>query len=209
MLLKTKLMIGMGALILIMGTLLAFGYKKMAVLKTERNQAIKFDLARQDTLETYKNKLGITIARAEIQDLTNRNLRKLQEDERLFWIKQFETVNNRLNNVEQASRFTATIVGNFKIPLRDTTIVVNDSTFTVRTFDNHDQWLRVSGVVTPDTIEVIPNVKIDIQSVLVWQRRKFLGLRIGKKEYFAEAKTDNPYATITGMEITKIGRKRD
>src|SRR5687768_16421575 len=149
MLLKTKLMIGMGALILIMATLLAFGYKRMVVLKTERNQAIKFDLARQDTIETYKNKLGITIARAEIQDLTVRNLRKLQDDECLFWIKQFETVNYRLNNVEQASRFTASTVGNFKIPLRDTTIIVNDSTFKVRTFDNHDQWLRVSGVVTP------------------------------------------------------------
>ena len=113
--------------------------------------------------------------------------------------------------MEQISQYTAKVVGNFKIPLRDTTIVVNDSSYKVRTFDNHDQWLRVSGVVTPDTVEVIPFVKVNIKSVLIWERERWpgnkFGLRIGRKQYSSHGMTDNPYATITGMEVTDIVKK--
>jgi hypothetical protein len=210
MLLKTKLLIGTSALILIMGAIIFFGYRQNHRLRLERDQAISFDLARQDTVKQIRQENGKLVSQVEVQDLTIRNTRQLQSDERLTWITQFESVNKRLNNVEQASRFTAKVVANFKIPLRDTTIVMADSTVQhIRTFDNHDEWVRVSGVIMPDTIEVIPYVKIQIKAVLLWERKhKFLGIRFGKKEYFAEGMTDNPYATITGMEVTKIGKKR-
>jgi hypothetical protein len=164
-----------------------------------------------DSLQTYKTERGQLVATVEVQDLTIKNLQKLQDDPRLSWIKEIDAVNKRLNNVEQISQYTAKVVGNFKIPLRDTTIFVNDSSFKVRTFDNHDQWLRVSGVVTPDTVEVIPFVKVNIKSVLIWERERWpgkkFGLRVGRKQYSSHGMTDNPYATITRMEVTDIVKK--
>lgn len=211
MLLKTKIYIGVGILVMAMGAAIFLLTKQNKRLRLEKNQAISFDLARQDTIKIIRNENGKLSARIEVEDLTNRNLRALREDDRLFWITQLDIVNKRMNNVEQVSRTTARVVGNFKIPLRDTTIFVNDSLpQRVRTFDNHDKWLRVSGIITPDTIEVVPFVNIEIKTVIVWQRKhKLLGIRFGKKQYFGESVTENPYATITNMEITRIGRKRD
>jgi hypothetical protein len=213
MLLKTKLMIGMGAVIVALGTLLFLSEQRSQTRKVSWDQAVNFNLAATDSLKTYKTDKGKLVAVVETQELTIRNLQKMQDDPRVSWIKEIEAVNKRLNNVEQVSQFTAKVVANFKIPLRDTTILVNDSTFKVRTFDNHDEWLRVSGVVTPDTIEVIPFVKVNIKSVLLWERERWpgkkFGLKIGKKNYTAHGTTDNPYATITAIEVTKIGRMKD
>lgn len=201
----------MGALIIILCTVVTFAIKRSILNAKERDQAIAFNLATQDSLKTYKTERGQLVAAIEVQELTIRNLQRLEDDPRVSWIKEIEAVNKRLNNVEQVSQYTAKVVSNFKIPLRDTTIFINDSTFKVRTFDNHDQWLRVSGVVTPDTVEVIPFVKVNIKSVLIWERERWpgkkFGLRIGQKTYSTHAMTDNPYATITGMEITEIVRK--
>lgn len=209
--LKTKLMLGMGAVIIALGTLLFLSEQRSQTRKIAWDQAVDFNLAATDSIRTYKTDKGKLVAVVETQELTIKNLQKLQDDPRLSWIKEIEAVNKRLNNVEQVSQFTAKVVANFKIPLRDTTIFVNDSTFKVRTFDNHNEWLRVSGVVTQDTIEVVPFVNVNIKSVLLWERGRWpsekFGLKIGRKRYESHGLTDNPYATITGMQITDIVKK--
>jgi hypothetical protein len=198
----------MAVVMLFMFGLIAFLNDQLKRVKTERNQAISFNIARQDSVKIIKQENGMLVGRIRVQDLTLRNAEQLMQDERLSWIRQFESVNHRLNNIEQASRTTVKIVGNFKIPLRDTVVHRGDSVFQVRTFDNHDKWFRVSGIIMPDTVEVIPHLDLQIRSVIVWERRKFLGLRIGKKDYHGESSTDNPYATISGMEITRIGKRK-
>lgn len=211
MLLRTKIYIGVGILVTAMGAAIFLLTKQNQRLRLEKNQAISFNLAQFQKIQQYKTDSGKLVSRIQNQELTINNLRNLIDDPRLSWIKELESVNKRLNNVEQVSQYTAEVVGNFKIPIRDTTIYVNDSTFKIRTFDNHNKWLRVSGVIMPDTIEVIPYVKVNVKSVLLWERSKWpsqkFGVRIGKKTYYSEAMTDNPYATITGMEITDIIKK--
>lgn len=212
MLPKTYLTIGMGAVIIVIGTLLFLSEKRSATRKIERDQAVSFALAATDSLKSYRNRNGQLVAKVEVQELTINNLQRLQSDPRLDWIKQIEAVNKRLNNVEQISQITAKVVGDFKIPIRDTIIVTPDSSITIRTFDNQDQWFRLSGVVLPDTIEAIPFVKVNIKTVMLWERERWpskkFGLKIGRKEYSVHGMTDNPYATITGMEITEIVKKR-
>lgn len=205
---KNKLILIMGGTIIALIASLTFAQKRIQTLKIDRDQAIAFNNARADSLERYKNKYGIVVSRAEVLDLSLRNMQKMREDERLFWLREFESLNKRLNNVEQASRVTAEIVGNFKIPIQEVPIYRGDSLFQVRTFDNEDPWLRVSGVILKDSIEVIPNVKLDIKTVFLWERKKFLGLKIGRKEFYAEVLTDNPYATIRSVEVTRVSRRR-
>lgn len=211
---KTKLMAAMGVVIITLAVLLYLSERRSQTRKTERDQAINFSLAAKDSLRSYVNKYGKVVAKVEVLELTVKNLQRLQDHPSLEWIKEIEAVNKRLNNVEQISTYTATVVGDFKIPIKEDSLPDpdGDGFLQVRTFDNQDKWLRVSGVVLPDTIEVIPFVKVNIKSVLLWERDRWplkkFGLKIGRKQYSLHGLTDNPYATIIGMEVTEVVKKR-
>jgi hypothetical protein len=196
-------------IIALMGTLW-IAKSQVDKLRNEKNQAIAYIKAGNDSTTYYRNAHGIEVAKNEVLDLTVRNAKDLQDDERLAWIRNFESVNKRLNNIEQASRTTMQIVGDFKIPLGDTTIVNIDSTITrARKFDNHNEWFRIKGIVTSDSIVTTPYIPVPLESVIVWERKhKFLGIRFGKKQYSSETSSPNPYVHILKHEVIRIGKKK-
>src|SRR5690606_2869448 len=182
--------------------------------KTELDQAIQYNLAKDDTLEYMTTKLGQVTSRSRVQELTIRNLERLQADKELKWLKYIEGINKRMNNVEQIMTTTARVVGNFSIPLRDTIIFLQDGTEPTsgRIFDNKYEWFHLKGIILEDSLLVTPDVPVPLQSVLYWQRElwpkirikkgaegekdKFIGLRIGKKEWFKQTTSVNPYVRI-------------
>lgn len=181
----------------------------------ERDQAISFNNARGDSLKHFVNKAGEASVRASVSDLSAANARKMADDERLSWIRKFEAVNKRLNNIEQATRTTAVATANFRIPLRDTIIwkkfnLNKDSTQVLaRSFDNHIEWFRIRGFVLSDTVVTDPYVPIELQTVFLWERkRKILGIRFGRKQWFSESASTNPYVEIKKHEVIRIGRKK-
>lgn len=177
---------------------------------TDRDQAIDLVKHKDDTVSYYQNKLDRETARSSVIELSARNASRLRDTRELEWLRQFEGVNKRLNNVEQASKVTARVVGNFKIPLGDTTIFNFDNTMVkARKFDNKDKWLRNWGIVLPDTVVSHVTMDVPIESAIFWQRKhKFLGMRFGKKLWTSEAASPNPYAHITENKIIRIGKKK-
>lgn len=182
--------------------------RHMEKVKTERDQAIDFNNIR-DSVMYYRNKVGQEVARARVSELSASNALAMLDDERLVWIKNFESINKRMNNLEQASRTIAVAMGKFRIPLRDTTIVTVDGSVKAKTFDNHNEWFRIKGMVLEDTVVTTPIIPVPLQSVITWKRKhKFLGIRFGRRQWFTETSSDNPYVKITLHEVIRVGKKR-
>jgi hypothetical protein len=197
------------ALVAVVGAL-GIVLTKLERAQEERDQAVDFSNARQDSIAYLTTKTGQESAKTTVLDLTIRNLRRLQSDERIAWVRQFDGIKHDLRNLEQATRTTARLVAEFKIPMGDTTIILPDSTrVQAKTFDNHNEWFRLRGVVTADTLVATPEVTVPLESVLYWERpHKVLGVRYGRKKWVNETTSPNPYVKITKSEIIRVGRKK-
>lgn len=206
--------------------LCAYLQLRLEIALTERDQAIQYSLSKDDTLEYLTTKLGQVTSRSRVQDLTIRNLERLQADKELRWLKHIEGINKRMNNVEQIMTTTARVVGSFNIPLRDTSISLQDGTGLTsgRIFDNKYEWFHLKGIILEDSLLVTPDVPVPLQSVLYWQRElwpkirtkkgtegekdKFIGLRIGKKEWFKQTTSINPYVRITEDKLIRVSKRK-
>lgn len=178
-------------------------------LREEREQAITFAATESNTTEFYKNKADRETARAGVLELSLRNTRELIENERLNFVRQFDGVNRRLNNLEQVSHSTAQVVASWKLPLRDTIILNLDSTRTPAKFFTYtDSLNHISGIVSGT--EIIPRIQITVplQGAVFWQRKKFLGLRIGRKRWYSDITSTNPNVRITKHEFIKVKKRR-
>ena len=214
----------LGGTIVLLGLALGFMWDTLQRVKTERDQAVEFNNATQDSLRYFKNGWGRETARSAVLDLTLRNAQRLQSDERLAWVRQFESVNKRMNNLESATRTVAQAVGSFTMPLKDTSLILsgwlNDSTWLAlgdtadraptpaRVFDNTNEWIRVRGIITDDTVTVRVNTKVPIESVVVFERKKVLGLKIGRKQWFQETASPNPYVRITESTVIRVSKRK-
>lgn len=206
-----KVILIAGTVIVILSGALAIQQVRLERTIEERDQAISYSLSKDDSLEYMTTKLGQVTSRSIVQDLTIRNLQKLVTDRDLAWIKEIKGINKRMNNVEQIASTTARAVATFKIPLGDTTIFSLDSLQQkFKTFDNQNKWIRLRGLILSDTVVVKPEVSVPLQSVVYWERQKgFLGLRwFGKKEWFQQTKSDNPYVTITEDELIRVSKRK-
>jgi hypothetical protein len=204
-----RIIIILSTLILLLITVLTIVVRQLQTVKEERDQAIDYTLQKDDSIQYLKTKNGQVSAKAYVQELTIRNLKKLSESKDLAWIKQFEGVHKRLNNVEQATKLTADVVGNFKIPLRDTTIINLDSSVTkAHTFNNKDKWFPIKGIIFTDSITTTSKIPVPLESILLWERpHRFLGIRFGKKSWSNQTSSPNPYVKITDNKIVRIGKK--
>jgi cell division protein FtsL len=219
------------ALLLTTCAVIFIAHLEISKLKEEKNQLIDYNLTKSDSLKYYKSKDGQEVAVAPIIDLTTRNARALQTDERVGFVKKFKGVNKRLNNVEEASRTEAIAKGKFKMNIvggkevsdwsgvvtgtvtpsdsSEFTFFVNEDAESPRTFNNNDKWFNIKGTITKDSIEVIPYVPIPLEEVRIWERKhKLLGIRFGRKIYTSQITSPNPYVKIISHEVIRIGKKK-
>lgn len=209
----TKLTLFLAVIVMILGISMSFMVKRISILKEERDQSLDYIKSKDDSITYYVNAYGRQTARLKTSELTNRNMKELMETRELEWVKQFKSVKKNAKNLESASQVSAVATGLFSIPLtvRDSNIVTIDTVHfcPTRHFDNHNEWFRIQGKVTADSIVVTPMVPITLESVVVWERkRKFLGIRFGKKVYFSEISSPNPYVNITDVKVIRVGRKK-
>lgn len=224
-----KLIAGLGAVILLLSTLLAVSLSETSRVKSERDQAIQYTKSTQDTLVRRTTKLGQESVRSKSLGLSLNVLQQLREDDRIAWVKQFEGVHKRMNNLEQISSTTAIVSAEFKTGLKDTLITTNrflssvdsssslGTTFLARTFDNKDKWIHITGLIFPDTVIINATAEVVLQSVLYWERKKWPKIKVGKKdfgprwgrkEWFKETTSPNTYITITKDELIQVGSKK-
>lgn len=218
----TKLTLFLAVIVMILGTSLSFMVKRISILKEERDQSLDYIKSKDDSITYYVNAYGRQTARLKTSELTNRNMKELMETRELEWVKQFRSVKKNAKNLESASQVGAVATGTFSMPLelnefylfdKDGNLVKKPidtvAVCPTRHFDNHNEWFRIQGKVTADSIVVTPMVPIKLESVVTWERkRKFLGIRFGKKEYYSEISSPNPYVEITEVKVIRVGRKK-
>lgn len=209
MLLHLKIYGILGGFLIGLLLLSAYLFERNKELREEKENVILF--AKQDSAKLttyYTNKLGEEVAKTQAIVLTSSDAKDLQNTEKLAFLSEFEGLNKRLNNLDVATRTTARLVAEFKIPLGDTTIIMPDSSrLKARNFDNHNEWIELKGTIFPDSVVIKPVVTVPLVSVDYWQRRKILFFRIGKKDWFHETTSKNPYVHITKNEVTRIKKK--
>lgn len=216
--LTTKIIAASWIAILVLGGLLAWKQTQLEIAQVEREQAVQYSLAKDDSLVIMKTTTGQLAARSNVLELTIRNLERLQADRDLQWLQTIEGINKRMNNIEEISTTTAHVVGTFKIPLQDTTIFIQDEDGEVfgHIFDNQYEWFRLRGITYLDTLIVTPEVPVPLQSVVYWERRqwpvifngKLKGPRIGRKEWYKQTTSPNPYVTITEDKLIRVTKKK-
>jgi hypothetical protein len=197
--------------IAIFGIIVIVQEKEISKLKKERSQLIRFDNrnAPADSVTHYKTKFNHEAAKVKILDVTLRSAQQLQA---LAWVKEFEGLHKRINNLESTIRATVKVDRTFSpIVLRDTIIkTINDSSIHAQSFLYLDSMTSLAGTIEGNVIKPKIEMIVPLRGVAYWQRKKFLGLvRMwpAKKEWSSEIISTNPFARITQLEVIKIEKK--
>jgi len=198
-------------LIAILSGVVVMQEKKISQLHTEREQALAFANVEKSGTTFYKNKLGRETAKTQILDLSLCNARELRNSDRLNFISQFDGINNRLNNLVEVSQSNARFIRDFKLPLRDTFLLNVDSTnktlLPAKVFSYKDSLNNISGTIIGKEIKPHIEITVPLQGAMYWQRKKILGLRIGRKKWFSDLTSTNPFVKIKSQEVIRISRK--
>jgi len=206
--LSVKLIALLFALVLILTGIVATLKRKVETLSEERSQAIEFANTQTKAVSIYKTKWNNEAAQVQVLQLSLNNAKELVSNERIAFVRQFSGINKRLNNLEQISTTTATIIKEWQLPLRDTTLVNIDSTILHgKTFSYSDSLNRIYGIVQGN--QIIPKIEITVplQGAVHWERKRVLGLRVGRKQWFSDITSTNPLVKIRQHELIKVSRK--
>lgn len=193
---------------LTMAFLYVYDLKLIQQLKTERNQLLQFAQRDSSSLVDITNELGHQTQRAELTELSLRNAQELLNTQRLSFIKEFSAVKASLRNLETAVQVQATATADLKLSTKDTTIVIAGDTVKTRKFGYLDDYNKVSGYLSGDTtVMIAARIQVPIQGVVYWQRRKWLFLRVGRKEYYSQFTSPNSWVKIQNSEVIKVLKK--
>lgn len=206
--LSTKIILVLVLLLFILTGVLTEMAGRIQKLSEERKQALTFANTQTKAVTWYKTKWNNEAAQAEVLQLSLDNAQDLISNERLSFVRQFNGIKKRLNNLEQVTTTTAIIVKEWQLPLRDTFLVSVDSTLLPgKVFSYADSLNRISGIVQGN--QIIPKIEITVplQGAVHWERNRILGLRIGRKKWYSDITSTNPLVKIKQHELIKVGRK--
>ena len=183
--------------------------RKIDQLQVERQQLISFATRDSAAAATYRNKLGHQVTQTEISELSRRNAEDLLNTQRLSWIKELEGVKSNLKNIENAVKVQALATADLKMQLRDTVLITAaGDTVRAHNFDYADKYDFYQGVLEGDTtVMVRARISVPLEGALFWQRRRILGLRIGRKQWSTEYTSPNEWVTISGVDFIKIQKR--
>jgi hypothetical protein len=178
-------------------------YYRQARINADRvSQVVSYALSQRDSAIMYKNRYGQAVYQIQTQRLDQETMAKLRRD-LVDITSRFNGLNKKLNNVEQLSQVTLTAVGNLQGSVTDTVVVRDSVSVNAFQFAAQDKWFTVTGLVIPEQkkVEVTPSFTANVYAVSYWQRKRILGLRIGKKEYKSEITSDNPYLKFSDYKV--------
>ena len=178
-------------------------YNKWRQAEDKANQVAKYATTRDQEITYYKNELQREVAKGNALLMDKQAFKELKDDFQ-YLTKEFNGVKKNLKNVEQVTRITASIIDTLKIPTKDSSVVINNTNYLAKTFEYKDQYNKVSGVLVNDSANIKLDIKVPLEMVVLWERSKILGIRIGRKKYHIEGTSKNESVKITGLENIKI-----
>ncbi len=192
--------------------------RKFKNQKEETESLILFQSELQREVETYRNKYDQAVARNEAIKFETATIKELVKKGELQYLKQFEGLNKRLNNLESTMQTNAEVIKTFGTDLGDTIIYINDSVANqVETFHFKDDYLEAKGLIYQDSLRMENLVmQVPLNQVVYWERQhwKLFGKRRGwlpkwfsKKKYISEVTSPNPDVSITELSFLQVRKK--
>ncbi len=178
--------------------LLPLTYRKWRAAEDRADQVAVYAVKKE--AEYYKNSLGNEVAKTPTVVLDQKGIASIKEDLQ-YLREEFKGVKKNLRNVEVVSNTTASILDTLRLVNRDTTIIISGTPVVAKKFSYEDEYNSVTGIVRPDTTEVDLDIKVPLTTVVLWERKKFLGLKIGRKQYSNETTSKNKKVRIVDSEV--------
>lgn len=185
-----------------LGWRVSYLQSRLEFVSDERNQAVQFATNQKEATSHYINKYNQEVAKVKQSEISQDNLKRLLETRELSHLKNFESINKRLSNIENFKTISMSVRGD---SIRLVPVFLKDSLRAFR-WEIKDEYNDISATVLDS-----PKFKMDIplHAVAIWQRKKFLGLRIGKKAWVTEAFTPNKMVHIDSItSFSVIKRKK-
>lgn len=182
-------------------------------LKNENKSLLEYNEISRDSIEYTKTKLNTEAAKVKVVSMELKTLRKVSEDQQLQFIKQFNSVNRRLDNLYAAAKFSATSSISIAAPIRDTLVVLPDfpEGLTKRYFEWRDEYNFLEGVLSKDSANINMICRIPVEGVVIEERDKWRlfgkerkWLPFGKKRIKAELTSPNRSARITDVKLYRV-----
>lgn len=219
---KARLYVVLAAILIILLSIIHYQRGQIQSWKGRHSDVL--EIAKRDSVSAtfYKNKYGIEVATNKQLTLTARDAVKLAETQNLQFLKQIEGLKRNYANLEHTIQVQAKLMFETTLPLNtitlpsrafdtedniifnpDTSILINSPAIE-RTFQYKDQYNFIQGRIVNDSVSIKGSSEVPIKGAIYWNRKKFLGIGIGKKVYESAFFTPNPFAKITGTETIKI-----
>ena len=153
-------------------------------------------------LDTYRNKLGESVASVERLSLTKKELEQnyaaVCEEARLLGIKV-----RRLQSTSLAVMSTELVA---ETEIKDS-IVWRDRPDTVKVFDwNDPPWVTLNGVIDSGNVNIELHVVDTLVQIVHRVPKKFLWFRFGTKAIRQEVVSKNPYTKVVYTEYIELKR---
>lgn len=177
--------------------------------QTDLNASLSLMNESAGIIKTYKNKLGEAIAKGSVYEMTISTLNAtVRNNKQLEFVKHIPDVKKK--NLEVAQSFDASFLDE-SVRLIPVEIPCPDGDSTARRVLKHayrweikDEYNDIAAIVL-DTPRF--NVRVPIRSVILWERKRFLGFKIGKKQWFQEAFSPNRLIRIDSQLVIRVQRK--
>lgn len=200
-----------GIIVIILILLYAWGVTQYAIdqkeqketAQTERDQAVAIATQQKEETTFYRNAYNEQVAKVKSTEISLDNVNRLIETKDFDWLKRFNNLKKKYQNLEQASNINISFRGDSVI--KRTIYVPCSDTLELFRYYIHDEFNHIDAVVLDTPVF---ELKAPIYIANFWERKKFLGLRIGKKEYFLEATTPNKLIRIDSLVHYTTGRRR-
>lgn len=198
-------------------------HKENVELRSERGQLIKVANDSGRIARTYINLFGQEVSKNHVLDLSLRNARDMRNSQELAFLKQFEGVNKKLNNVELALKIQAGVIINLKlkndsVPQFKWPAAINSDS-TARFFSYGDpsskdpalKYNLINGVSVADSTFLEGESQAPLDGAMYWHRKHhfiFKKWQFGKKEWDSELTCANPWVKLTNHEFIRVLKKR-
>lgn len=202
-LLKPRNIVGLAIILLVIFSIIQTQRALHFQEESERNAA---DLkvvtglvnGKEEQTKFYVNQFQEQVGKTKKMELSKQTLEALMKSKEAEWIKKFDA---KPKQIESATHTEVSIDGEniLLIPMEDT--IVYRKTFLWKIKDEYNDILaRV--VDTPRL-----RINIPLYELEIWQRKKFLGLRIGKKEWYKEITSPNKLVKLNSQVIYTVRKK--
>lgn len=179
-------------------------YNQNKILKEQREQLYNYAINRDQQIRYYINRDSLLVSKVNATELDNKNLKELASTKELEYLKQFEGLKKNLKNLENAVNANISITSKVDGKLSDSTFtkIEGKDTITIvgKSFKLSDEFRKLDIAIVGSDITVHEDMLVPLSLVTYWERKRILGLKIGKKLYVTEATSPNPHVKITKLD---------